>query len=258
MDDSFAKGLRVLETLVGAEQPLGLTQIADKTGLIKSHTHKYLQTLIQQRYVEQLYSRGPYRLSLKLWELGTRVLARTDLIGAAREPMREITAKTGETSTIAVYESGDAVYIYKIDGTREVRSNPDVGRRRPAYCVAAGKAILAFEPEYIAKSLTPRIKRYTTKTVSTKAALLTQLAKIRQEGYSVNWGEWTDAVRGIAAPIRNGEGRVIAAINLSVPAERLDKVAATKFAPLVIACAQTISRRLGFSENRFATPGGPS
>ena len=75
MDDSFAKGLRVLETLVGAEQPLGLTQIADKTGLIKSHTHKYLQTLIQHRYVEQLYSRGPYRLSLKLlgaWDAGAR------------------------------------------------------------------------------------------------------------------------------------------------------------------------------------------
>jgi IclR family transcriptional regulator, KDG regulon repressor len=255
MDDSFAKGLRVLETLAAAEQPLGLTQIAEQAGLIKSHTHKFLHTLIQQRYVEQLYARGPYRLSLKLWELGARSLARTDLISAAREPMRDITAKTGETSTIAVYESGDAVYVYKIDGTREVRTNPDVGRRRPAYCVAAGKAILAYLPPDIAEGLAPRIKRFTAQTVRNKTVLLTQLAEIRSQGYAVNWGEWTDAVRGIAAPIRNAEGHVIAALNLSVPAERLDKVAAAKLAPLVTTCAMTISRRLGFSASRFTASG---
>jgi IclR family KDG regulon transcriptional repressor len=257
MDDSFAKGLRVLETLAAAEHPLGLTEVAEQAALIKSHAHKFLKTLINQRYVEQAHPRGPYRLSLKLWEIGARSLARTDLIEAARDPMRAITSKTGETSTVAVYESGNVVYVYKIDGTREVRTNPDVGRRRPAYCVAAGKVILAFQSPEFAESLAPRIKHYTTRTVRNKSALLVHLAEIRKRGYAVNWGEWTDAVRGLAAPIRNSEGNVIAALNLSIPAERLDKAAVTKLAPLVMDCAILISRRLGFSENRAAAASSP-
>lgn len=251
MDDSFAKGLRVLEILAAAEEPLGLTQIAERSRLIKSHTHKFLRTLIDQHYVEQVHERGPYRMTFKLWELGASTLARADLISAARLPMQEITAKTGETSTIAVYDGGDAIYVYKIDGTREIRTSTDVGRRRPAYCVAAGKAILAFLPQAIAEGVATRIKRHTDRTLRNKAELLDELADIRKRGYAVNWGEWVDTVRGLAAPIRNAEGHVIAALNLSIPAERLDKKAVAKLAPMVLDCALQISRGLGFSETRF-------
>lgn len=251
MDDSFAKGLRVLETLAVAEEPLGLMQVAERSKLIKSHAHKFLRTLIDEHYVEQLHDRGPYRLTFKLFELGARTLVRTDLVSAARVPMQEITAKTGETSTIAVFDGGDAIYVYKIDGTREVRTNTDVGRRRPAYCVAAGKAILAFLPQTIAEGVATRIKRHTVRTMRNKSELLDELAGVRKRGYAVNWGEWVDTVRGLAAPIRNVEGHVIAALNLSIPAERLDKKAVTKLAPMVMDSAMQISRSLGFSETRF-------
>lgn len=251
MDDSFAKGLRVLEALAAAEDPLGLTQVAERSNLIKSHAHKFLRTLIDQHYVEQVHERGPYRLTFKLWELGARALARADLISAARAPMQEITAKTGETSTVAVYDGGDAIYIYKIDGTCDIRTSTDVGRRRPAYSVAAGKAILAFLPQTIAEGVATRIKRHTDKTKRNKDELLDELAGVRKRGYAVNWGEWVESVRGLAAPIRNVEGHVIAALNLSIPAERLDKKAVTKLSPMVVDCALQISRGLGFSETRY-------
>ncbi len=251
MDDSFAKGLRVIETLAAAERPLGLTQIAAQTGLIKSHAHKFLRRLIEQHYVEQVHERGPYRLTFKLWEIGARALARADLVGAARGPMQQLTATTGETATIAVYDCGDAVYIYKTDGTQEIRTNADVGRRRPAYCVAAGKAILAFQPPTLAEELAARIKPHTAHTLRNISELLHELAAIRKQGYAVNRGEWVDSVRGLAAPIRNAEGNVVAALNLSIPAERLDKKATARLAPLVIACAAQISRGLGFSDGRF-------
>jgi len=228
-----------------------LTQVAERSRLIKSHAHKFLRTLMNQHYVEQIHRRGPYRLTFKLWELGASTLSRADLISAARRPMQEITAKTGETSTIAVYDGGDAVYVYKLDGTREIRTSTDVGRRRPAYCVAAGKAILAFLPHAVAEDIATRIKRHTERTKRNKAELLDELANIRKRGYAVNWGEWVDTVRGLAAPIRNVEGDVIAALNLSIPAERLDKKAVTKLAPMVMDCALQISRGLGFSGMPF-------
>lgn len=245
MDDSFAKGLRVLEVLSAAEKPLGLTEVAARCKLIKSHTHKFLRTLLAQHYVEQTEPRGPYRLTFKLLELGSHALSRADLVSAARAPMEDISAKTRETSTIGVYENGDVMYVYKVDGTHEVRTNTDIGRRRPAYCVAAGKAMLAFQPPAVVAQATAHMKRYTGRTIATPTRLREQLLEIRKAGYAVNWGEWVESVRGIAAPIFNADGSVVAALNLSVPAERLDKKAVAKLAPLVIGAAGQISRGLG-------------
>ena len=246
MDDSFGKGLRVIEVLASSEQPLTLTQLAEQTGLIKSHCHKFLRTLIERHYAEQVHDRGPYRLTFKLWELGVSVLARADLVAAARQPMRDLTAATGETSTIAVCEGADAIYIYKVEGTQEVRTSAEVGRHRPVYCVAAGKAILAFQPMQIVDAATGRMKRHTARTIVTKTAMLEELAAVRKRGYAVNWGEWVDSVRGIAAPIFGIDGHVVAALNLSIPAERLDKKAAQRLGPAVVECAARISRSLGY------------
>jgi DNA-binding IclR family transcriptional regulator len=246
VDNSLAKGLRVLETLAMADSPMGLTQIAESCALVKSHTHKFLRTLIEQNYVEQLQPRGPYRLTLRMWELGSRALVRADLVNAARAPMQHLTDETRETSTVAVYDHGDAIYVYKVEGTHEVRPYTDVGRRRPAYCVAAGKSILAFQAQHVVDEASAAMKRHTDRTITNPARLRKHLAEIRKNGYAVNWGEWVEAVRGLAAPIWNADGRAFAALNLSIPAERLDKAAVERLAPKVVACAKQISRNLGY------------
>jgi IclR family KDG regulon transcriptional repressor len=245
MDGSFAKGLRVLETLAAADKPMGLTELADRCGLVKSHAHKFLKTLIDQRYAQQTRGRGPYQLTLKVWELGARTLPHADLVSAARDPMQEISAHTCETSSLAVLDQRDAVYIYKIDGTQEILTHTYVGRRRPAYCVAAGKAILAFQMAAVVDDIAAHIQHHTRRTVSDAAGLRAELDRVRRQGYAVNWGEWADSVRGVAAPIRNASGMVIAALNVSLPAERLDEKVVERLAPAVMDCALRISRSLG-------------
>jgi IclR family transcriptional regulator, KDG regulon repressor len=252
VEDSFAKGLQVIEALAIAETPLGLTELSDRCGLLKSHVHKYLATLIRLSYVRQVRGRGPYQLTFKLLELASRSLAQADLVSAAREPMQELSRLTRETVTLAIYDQGDAVYVYKIDGTHEVRTHTDVGRRRPAYCVAAGKAILAFQPDSVVSEVAARIEHKTGRTVRDLADLQKQLALVRDRGYAVNWGEWVASVRGLAAPVRNIDGQVVAAINLSIPAERLDRVALARLAPVVISFATRISRELGYVANARA------
>ncbi len=250
MDDSFAKGLRLLEVLAAAEKPLGLTEIAARSKLIKSHTHKFLRTLLEHNYIEQTQPRGPYRVTFKLFQLGSNALSRADLISAARLPMQDISANTRETSTIGIYENGEVMYVYKVDGTYEVRTNTDIGRRRPAYCVAAGKAMLAFLTPATVAHAAVHMKKHTTRTIPNVTKLREQLTEIRKDGYAVNWGEWVESVRGIAAPIFDASGTVIAALNLSIPAERLDKKAVTRLAPLVISTATQISRGLGYTGAR--------
>jgi IclR family KDG regulon transcriptional repressor len=161
--------------------------------------------------------------------------------------MQDISAKTRETSTIGVYENGEVMYVYKVDGTYEVRTNTKIGRRRPAYCVAAGKAMLAFQASAVVAKAATHMKKHTSRTITSAAKLRDQLAEIRKDGYAVNWGEWVESVRGIAAPIFDANGNVIAALNLSIPAERLDKKAVTRLAPLVTGTATQISRGLGYA-----------
>jgi DNA-binding IclR family transcriptional regulator len=98
------------------------------------------------------------------------------------------------------------------------------------------------------------MKKHTNRTISTAAKLREQLAEIRKDGYAVNWGEWVESVRGIAAPIFDANGNVIAALNLSVPAERLDKKAVARIAPLVVSTATQISRGLGYAGTLRDTP----
>jgi DNA-binding IclR family transcriptional regulator len=258
MDDSFSKGLRLIEVLAEAEQPLGLTEVAQKCGLLKSHAHKFLRILISRSYVQQKEERGRYELTFKLWQLGSRALAHADMIAAARDEMQELVSRTRESATLAVYDQGDAVYIYKVEGSHEVRVLTEVGRRRPAHCVAAGKVLLAYGADPLFVKIPPRLKRFTGRTLSSADALRKQLAKIRQQGYAVNWGEWLDTVRGLAAPIFGDNGQIVAALNLSIPAERLNEPAVKKIAPLVVATAGKISAGLGYVPPRSPSPPVPS
>jgi IclR family KDG regulon transcriptional repressor len=253
IDDSFAKGLRIIEVLAAADRPLGLTEVAERCGFVKSHAHKFLKTLVLRRYVQQKRERGPYALTFKLWELGARVVSRADLVSAARTPMQDLSASSGETVTLAVFDDDDAVYIYKIDGTQDVRTHTDVGRRRPAYCVAAGKVMLAYQPDLVVERATREMTKFTDRTVPSLETLREQLAQIRRDGYAVNWGEWTPNVRGIATPVRAGDGTVVAALNLSIPAQRLDPQRVATLAPSLLHCATRVSQELGYFPRNDAT-----
>ena len=246
MDHSFTKGLLIIEALAASDEPVGLSELAQTCGMVKSNVHKFLQTLIARGYVRQSRDRGPYELTLKLWEIGNRVIARQHLPAIARGPMIELSADTGETVFIAVLDGSDVVYIDKVEGTHDVRAHTVIGRRRPSYCVSAGKALLAFRPEPEIERVCAQLKPHTAQTILDPTALRSQLSEIRQQGYAVNRGEWTPAVRGLAAPVRDARAMVVAAVGISTPAERLSVAAVRTLAPRVIACADAISRGLGF------------
>jgi DNA-binding IclR family transcriptional regulator len=90
------------------------------------------------------------------------------------------------------------------------------------------------------------MQSFTDQTVSTVEALQAQLAEIRESGYAFNRGEWTARIRGVSPPIRDATGKVIAAVGISMPAERLPIRAVQDLAPKVVECGQEISCALGF------------
>jgi DNA-binding IclR family transcriptional regulator len=160
--------------------------------------------------------------------------------------MAELAAATGETVHLSVLDGGDVVHVDKIECAHPIRAYSRVGGRVPVHCIATGKAMLAFQPQAFIEAVAADLTAATPETIVDRKQLLAELAQIRRSGISVSRGGWQTGVDGIAAPIRDATGSVMAAVGISGPAMRLRSRERARYAPLVAAAADKISRPLGF------------
>ena len=247
MDTTLLKGLSVLELLAASDHPNGITELAEKLGWMKSNVHRVLQTLSHAGYVTKDPDSGRYQCTLKLWELGTLVTERLDIRAVARSYVLDLAGQTGESVHLSVLDGSEVLYIDKIDSDQPVRSYTRIGGRAPAYCVATGKALLAYSGDAALADVRKHLKPYTPRTIADWEQLQKELQRIRDSGYATNRGEWRESVHGLAAPVLDGHKRAIAAIGVSGPSDRLSLKRMREFAPLVMSAASAISRNLGFT-----------
>lgn len=246
IDKTVAKAMRLIEALALADSPQGITELASRLDLTKSNVHRLLDTLLRLGYVRRLPSQGRYELNLRLWELGTRVLARLDLKQLAAPYLRRLAERTRETVHLSILDETEVVYIDKIDSDHPIRAYSRVGGRAPAYCVATGKALLVHQPEETIKAIAANATAFTARTITEHAKLLKELGAVRRAGYAINMGEWRDGVRGVAAPVWSSGSQVVAAIGISGPASRLSREKLESFGPLIVELAGDLSKELGY------------
>lgn len=245
MDKTLLKGLEVLEALAMSEKPRGVSELAREMGLTRSNVHRTLRTLCAAGYARQ-DGAGDYECTLKLFQLAGSVLARVDVKRAAEPFMHSLAAKTLETVHLSVLEDTDVIYLHKIDSPQPVRAYSTIAGRAPAYCVATGKALLAFQDEGYLERFDGKLRAFTPRTLAQPAALRQELAQVRQQGYAVNRGEWRESVCGLAAPIFDASRRPLAALGISGPTERLKPAQLKAFTPDVVQAARSISEALGY------------
>ncbi len=213
----------------------------------KTTVHRLLNGLVKLGYVQRNKETATYELTLKIWELGTHVIVRRDVGRVAAGILRELAESTGETGHLAILDGEEVVYIDKADGAHPLRIFTPIGGRVPLYCGSTGKTILAFESQTLIDAVCRNLKVFTPRTITSKARLLRELEIVRQQGYAVNVGEWRSDISGIAAPIRDRTGQVIASIGVSGPSNRLPLPALRKISRSVMVAAGRISRELGFA-----------
>ncbi len=245
MNNTLVKGLSIIELLAHSDRPLGLTEIAAELALAKSNVHRLLQALTETRYIVRDERSGRYVAAIKLWELGSAVLARLDLRVHAEQVMEELLARTHETVHLSVLDGDEVVYVHKLDSPNPVRAYTQIGGRAKAHCVATGKAMLAFHSPAALERLAKAIRPHTPKTIATPERFLQEMARIRVQGYALNRGEWNENVYGIASPLTDVSGQVVAALGLSGPTERFKRAQQKVFAPRIVVAAGRISKRLG-------------
>lgn len=244
---SVAAALQVLQAFSAEEPEIGITVLAHRMGLAKSTVHRLVTTLVSEGFLEQNPHDGRYRLGLSLFALGTLVRRRMDVSHQSRPHLDFLRDQSNETVHLAVLDQSDIIYLYNLESRQAIRMQSYLGVRKPAFCTSEGRAILAFSaPEVLSRVLRQGLQARTPKTKSDSVSLLKELQQIRQKGYAVDDEESEEGMRGIAAPIHDASGTVVAAVGLAGPVQRLSKKALRSVIPLVLATAQGISLRLGY------------
>jgi IclR family pca regulon transcriptional regulator len=250
---SLERGLAILSAFRSGRPLLGVSDLAREVGLSRSTTHRYIATLAGLGYLQQDPPTRKYRLGPRVLDLGFSAINSMDLRELAAPHLQALSDETGHTVNMAVLDGADIVYIERCrtsrQGQREIDLNLHIGSRLPAYCTSLGKVLLAYlEPDELTEVLEHvRFTQRGPNTLMSSTDLRTELQRVRVAGLAANNEELAYGLRSIAAPIRNRDGSVTAAINLAVHRSMvsLDSLVAD-LGPLLKRTAAEISARTGY------------
>jgi IclR family transcriptional regulator, acetate operon repressor len=217
---SVDRALDVLEALADHGGEAGLSEIAAATGLPYGTIHRLLRTLLARGYVRQESDRR-YALGGGLVRLGG--VAERMVAVWAQPYLTRLVELSGETANLAVLEGDFVVYVAQVSAPRRLRMFAEVGRRVLPHSTAVGKVLVADRSRAEALALLERtgMPRKTANTITEPAAMLAELDRVRARGYALDLGEEELGVHCLAVPVHDG-GRVVAAMSVSGPAERID------------------------------------
>lgn len=246
---SVERALTIIEALAEYGVPVSLGDLAEKVNLKPSTVHRLLSTLIVRGFVVQ-DENSHYKLSMKLFHIGNSATYAIDIKKIAAPIMLELLDKCNETVNLAVLDHGEVVYIDQLESNNIVivKMFARVGNHGPAYCTGSGKVLLAgLTPEELNRYIcTSELQRFTSDTITDSDMLAKELARVRKDGYALDLGERDEGVRCIAAPIKNHEDQVVAALSVSGPSMRMTaSYINNELTPMVTELAGRISEKLG-------------
>jgi IclR family KDG regulon transcriptional repressor len=245
--DAAAKALELLTTFSFNERRLSLSDLAARTGIPRATAFRLLSTLEASGFLTKVG--GEYQLGLKCFVLGNIAAADLDLKEVAQSHLVALRDATRETTHLAILDHWRVVYLERLPSPQPVgfmRSR--VGAILPAFCTALGKTLLSDLPEseVTAWAVSQTFPRMTPNTITSARRLLKELRTVRARGYALDEEEHELGVRCVAAPIRNHEGKVVAAISVAGPTERMPRtLAGSEVAMRIVAAATAISLDLG-------------
>ena len=245
---SLDRGLRLLLEVGMAGRPVSLGELTELLEIDRSSVYRLANTLTLRGFFSQSPETKAYTLGPAIWQLANQMRQSNPLLQVAREHVAALAEQTGETAHVAAREEDRVVFLDYVLTNHTVGVSVGSGRTEPLYCTALGKALIAdFDLEQLRELLGPgRLHSYTPKTIGSIRELADECQSIQQRGFAVDDLEFRDGVRCVAAPIRDFDGVVVAAIGISAPSSRLTKRQVNEVGSQVKAAADTVSAKLGY------------
>ncbi|WP_051943024.1 IclR family transcriptional regulator domain-containing protein [Streptacidiphilus rugosus] len=242
--ESLARGLTVLTAFGEGRAELPLTAVAEATGLPRATARRALLTLQHLGYVaaaERCFAPTPQMLAL-----GFAPLSRLSLAQIAEPHLAALAARVHDSASLAVLAGDDIQYIARVAATRVMSVDLRVGTRLPAYATSMGRVLLAgLPPEQRAARLASADPQpLTRRTVTSAAALAALLDQAADEGHALVDEELEDGLRAIAVPVRDRDGRAVAAVNVSMHAARRSLADCRALLPALRATAAAVETDL--------------
>lgn len=251
LNQSVEKTLQIIEAMAGAREPVRLGDLAREVGMPTSTTLRMVNTLVEHRYAYQDSTTLRYALTLKFAQIGALVSARFSIRDVARPYLTELSRACDESTCLAIEEDMEVIYLDVVDGPDGMlKITQRIGKRAPMHSTGVGKLLLT---EYTPAGLQALVQkkgllRLTPHTKSTLDALQAELDAVRAQGYALDDEECELGARCIAAPIRDYEGRIVAAVSVSGPVSRMTHARTKALVPLVTGAARKISAALACPE----------
>ena len=253
---SLERALRIMEHLSTRQEGGSITEIATLLSIPKNSVFRIVRTLASSGYLEE--QGKSWRLSPKILSLGYTAVQNTHLIAACMEEMRALRDEINETIFVGALSEGKVVILEELPSFQLIKFTVEVGHKVPIHASAPGKAILAHLPPSEQKDLLGHIAftRFNDRTIPGMKAMQSEIAKVRRQGYALDFGEEVAEIWCVASPVLDYRAYPTASIWLSGPEFRVSKMDLARVGAVVREHALRISKQFGYDPSIARQPRG--
>jgi DNA-binding IclR family transcriptional regulator len=220
---SIARAFAILEEVARDREGVALADLSKRVGLHNSTAFHLVKTMVSLGYIRQLKDSKRYRIGRPFFALAAAALDEMEMVSMATPVLEQLSLETGESSHFAVSMNDAVVVLARTDGPSAFQLTGRVGIRRPAYCTALGKIILAaLRTDQLQRYLDRNeLKPMTDRTITDPKLFLREIEEVRRADIAFDDGEFDSEVRCAAMAVRDFTGRTAGAIGISGPIWRL-------------------------------------
>lgn len=242
------KAFLILDAFTPQQPELGVREVAYMLRLPPSTVGRLMSHMRDIGVLMQNPDNRRYRLSYRVLRWARVAQSADELRERGLSILKKLNQTTGETATLTVPQGDRRMVLERVETEHPMRYVVTPGDLMPLHSGASGKVFLAFMPEEKRRQILAAtgLTAYTANTITNSDLLEAELAAIRENDYAISKGERVPDVASVAAPVRNQNGVVVAAINISGPITRLTDEVLARFTNLVVEAAQELSRSLGY------------
>jgi IclR family pca regulon transcriptional regulator len=240
--EALARGLDVIRAFGPRSMELTVSEVASRTSLARPTARRLLLTLEQLGFVRSV--NGSYSLTTKTLELGTAYIAAQGLWDVARPHLLDLVSHTGESSSMSQLAGSDIVYTARVPVPKIIALSVSIGTLFPAVATSMGKVLLAdlARDELDAVLAIPSRSGIIPRVIPTRPELDEILDEVRTRGWAISDEQLSVGIRSVAAPVRRADGRVAAAMNVTVHAAETSIERLTgEYLPLLLETAAAVT-----------------